>query len=187
MLQFLTTKSSRYSVADQATMALEAGCRWIQVDANDGDMRQTLEQLTELCKANEAILTVTDDIQLCQQLRIHGLHLTSAGISPADARQQLGADAIIGVDVTSADQIIALKGLDIDYATVVAELTVEQYRQLMETVKQAEADVHVVASKISPDDIAALRTMGVAGVAFSKEITESPDPETLIKTILSQG
>ena len=42
MLQFITHTSDKYSIAEEAQMAIEGGCRWIQLrmkDASDEEVR----------------------------------------------------------------------------------------------------------------------------------------------------
>ena len=44
MLQFITNPSDRWSIAEEVRMAIEGGCRWIQLrmkDASDEDVRRT--------------------------------------------------------------------------------------------------------------------------------------------------
>ena len=42
MLQFITHPSEKYSIAEEVQMAIEGGCRWIQLrmkDASDEEVR----------------------------------------------------------------------------------------------------------------------------------------------------
>ncbi len=67
MLQFITKISDRYSVAEEARMAVEGGCRWIQLSAvsvehNEGVLRDVAHSLVALCSENEAFMIIENDV-----------------------------------------------------------------------------------------------------------------------------
>ena len=52
MLQFITQESDKYSIAEEVQMALEGGCRWIQLRMNGATpeiVRETALDLIPLC------------------------------------------------------------------------------------------------------------------------------------------
>ncbi len=54
MLQFATDDSSRHTVGEQVSLALNAGCRWIRVTGNPSE--DTIRSLIAPCKKNDTIL-----------------------------------------------------------------------------------------------------------------------------------
>lgn len=192
MLQFLTHKSTRYSAAEQARMALEGGCTWIQVTAsmNDGEsMKEIVEQLQPICEEKEAFLIVDSDVELCNETRIHGVHLHKGDMAPEVARETLGAHAVIGCDVESADDIMALQGKDIDYAAIqLTSCDAEELAQLSEMIANARekgSEMPIVArGQFSNENLNALLSVGVNGFAISTQITESENPTECISSIL---
>ncbi|MDE5954250.1 MAG: thiamine phosphate synthase, partial [Duncaniella sp.] len=70
MLQFITHPSDRYSIAEEVQMALEGGCKWIQLrlkDASDEEFRQTALEIIPLCQENEALLVFDDRLELAME------------------------------------------------------------------------------------------------------------------------
>ncbi|MBT6656121.1 MAG: thiamine phosphate synthase [Candidatus Thioglobus sp.] len=67
------------------------------------------QQLRQLCSVHNTLFIVNDDINLAQKIKADGVHLGKNDGSVQAARQQLGADAIIGVscynDIDLAKQV----------------------------------------------------------------------------------
>lgn len=52
MIQFITHYNDRYGYVDGARMALEGGCRWVQLrmkDAKEEEFLATAKEIRELC------------------------------------------------------------------------------------------------------------------------------------------
>ncbi len=118
MLQFITNPSDRWSIAEEVRMAIEGGCRWIQLrmkDASDEDVRRTALELIPLCRDHDTFLIIDDRVELVNELRVSGVHLGRGDMDPMEARELLGPHAIIGVTANTAEDIIKWKGKDVDY------------------------------------------------------------------------
>lgn len=182
MLQFITSKSDRYSIPEEAQMAIEGGCMWIQVSNSlpEGvSLRDTLMEIQPLCEEHEVFLVVDSDVELAKEMRIHGVHLKKGDMAPAEARELLGPHAVIGVDVTDASDILALKGKDIDYA-VFDFAGDDSFKNIEESIKEVKADgfeIHyVVRGDMTIAQMQGLQLIGVNGFAVSKAIVDAPDP-----------
>ena len=69
-LQFITHQTERYSYLESARMALEGGCKWIQLRMKDAlleEVEAVALQLKPLCKEHEAILILDDHVELAQK------------------------------------------------------------------------------------------------------------------------
>lgn len=118
MLQFITNPSDRWSIAEEVRMAIEGGCRWIQLrmkDASDEEVRRTAMELIPLCRDHDTFLIIDDRVELVNELRVSGVHLGRGDMDPMEARELLGPHAIIGVTANTAEDIIKWKGKDVDY------------------------------------------------------------------------
>ena len=108
------------------------------------------------------------------------------------AREQLGAEAVIGVEASSAAEIIALKGLDIDYIMVkapadvtTAEAITAFYSGMLQMLEQQGIDFHIVAEGDYPVEVlTGLLSIGCAGVAVSAMIADSENPASATATII---
>lgn len=80
--------------------ALQGGTKIIQYRDKSVDRQKRLQQagvLRSLCERYRAICIINDDLELATAVNAHGVHLGKNDISLKEARQILGADAIIGV------------------------------------------------------------------------------------------
>ena len=98
-LQFITHQTERYSYLESARMALEGGCKWIQLRMKEAPLEEVEAvalQLKPLCKEHEAILVLDDHVELARKLEVDGVHLGKKDMPIDQARQILGEAFIIG-------------------------------------------------------------------------------------------
>ena len=98
-LQFITHHTEKYSYLDSARMALEGGCKWIQLRMKEAPLEEVEAvalQLKPMCKEHDAILILDDHVELAQKLEVDGVHLGKTDMPVAEARQLLGEAFIIG-------------------------------------------------------------------------------------------
>ena len=110
MLQFITDLNSGYSAAEQAQMFGEAGGMWIQLSTSrdNPDLRDDVMQIMEIAKGEDSFLILDHDVELVNELKVHGVHLAPGDMLPAEARELLGPHAVFGVSVRTAPEVIAL-------------------------------------------------------------------------------
>ena len=192
MLQFITNNSEKYSIAEEVQMALEAGCKWIQLrmkDATDEEVKEVALQLIPMCQENDAFLIIDDRVELVNELRVSGVHLGKEDMDPLQARELLGPHAIIGVTANTAEDIIKWKGKDVDDVGVgpfrftttkknlAPEIGLDGYKKIVEQVRAAGVELPLVAiGGITLDDVDAIMATGVQGIAMSGAIINAPDP-----------
>lgn len=181
MLQFIVQTNDRYSIEETAQIAIEGGCRWIQLhlpDLTDSEIKSIAPSLIELCRETAVFLLIEDRPELAKELGLHGIHITlSSSLSPAALREELGPEAVIGVDVSTSQAIIDLRNADIDYVSISSELGIEKISDIIEEVRKAEIEIPVVVTgDISPEDAVAYIAVGASGIATSKPLIESKDP-----------
>ena len=88
-----------------ATAALRGGARVLQLRDKSGDparRRANAESLLALCRAHGARFLVNDDVTLAAAIGADGVHLGASDAPLAEARQQLGPQALIGVSCANA-------------------------------------------------------------------------------------
>ncbi|MDE5745443.1 MAG: thiamine phosphate synthase [Paramuribaculum sp.] len=192
MLQFITHHSNRFSIAEEVQMAIEGGCRWIQLrmkDASDEEIREVANEIIPLCKENDTFLIIDDRVELVNELRVSGVHLGKEDMDALEARELLGPHAIIGVTANTAEDIIRYKGKDVDYvglgpvhftttkAKLSPELGIEGVKKVVDQVRAAGVELPIVAvGGITGKDIEPLLAAGVNGVAVSGAIINADDP-----------
>mgnify|MGYP000146314646 CR=1 FL=1 len=71
-VQFITHYTERYSYLDSARMALEGGCRWIQLrmkDAAENEILPVAAEVRKLCNDYGAIFIIDDHVELVKEIR----------------------------------------------------------------------------------------------------------------------
>lgn len=200
MLQFITHPSEKYSIPQQVKMVIDGGCRWVQLrmkNFTDEEVKSVAEEIIPLCQETETILVIDDRVELTMELKVHGVHLGKNDMPAVDAREYLGAGAIIGVTANTADDIISFKKIDVDYVglgpfrfTSTKEklspiLGLDAYRTILNEVRAAGIELPVVAvGGITLDDIPELMKTGINGVAMSSAIINAENPTDYTRKVI---
>lgn len=200
-IQFITHHNERYSYVDSARMALEGGCRWIQLRMKGATMElleDTALEAQTLCRSYGATFIIDDDVMLAKRIKADGVHLGKEDMSVAEARKVLGSEYIIGATVNSFGDIVAhMGGTRPDYfgcgpyrftttkQRLAPTLGLEGYRNIMEQMHRAGITIPLVAiGGITKDDIPELLACGVSGVALSGSVLNAQYPEAMMMEIV---
>lgn len=200
MLQFITHKSDRFSIAEEVKMVIDGGCRWVQLrmkDVSDEEVKSVAEQIIPMCQDTDTILVIDDRVELTMDLKVHGVHLGKNDMPAVDAREYLGAGAIIGITANTAQDIIAYKKVDVDYVglgpfrytTTKSNLSpiigLDGYRDIITEVRNAGVELPIVAiGGITLEDVAELMSTGVNGIAMSGAILSAENPTEYTKRVI---
>ena len=192
MLQFITRKNERYGIEEQVKMVLEGGCKWIELDMNDAtaeEVKAIIENLIPLCKEADAILVVDDYVDIVKEMEVTGLRLIKDSKNVGDVRNILEGGPIIGVNVSTAGDIYALKGIDVDYVTIEINEphSLDSIYKIVSEVREAGINMPIVAiGEITIENIKEVIATGVNGVAMSDAIVNAENPTEYTKNILSK-
>lgn len=117
-MQFITHYTERYSYLDAARMALEGGCRWVQLRMKDTPV-ETIEpvalEVQALCRQYGATFIIDDHVELARKLHADGVHLGKKDMPIADARRILGAEYIIGGTANTFEDVLQHYKAGADY------------------------------------------------------------------------
>lgn len=199
-IQFITHETETIGYVEGARMALEGGCRWIQLrmkDATDDEVREAASEIQPLCKAHDAIFLLDDRVELVKELKADGVHLGKNDMPVDEARRLLGEEFIIGGTANTFDDIERLAAQGVDYIgcgpfrftttkkNLSPVLGIEGYRDIMEKMEKAGMDVPVVAiGGITADDIDNILATGVRGIAVSGTVLNAEDPVAMMRTLI---
>ncbi len=188
MVQYILTESENYSPGELAQMAIEGGCGWISLrfpDLDDDELRAiAAPDIVDMCREAGVILTIDDRPALARDLNVHGVRLSrrfftdNPSETPLKIREELGPEAIIGVETADSTAPSLLLGADVDFVTLPADFSSDQRAAFVDAVRKAEIPTAIVASGIhTPDQaIEAVAGDGCNGVAVSTPIAAAPDP-----------
>jgi thiamine-phosphate pyrophosphorylase len=190
--QFITHCSAKYDYYRSAEMALQGGCKWIQLrmkEAAVAEVEAVALRLQALCKAHRAVFIVNDHVELCKKIGADGVHLGKEDMSPCQARAIVGAKCIIGATCNTKEDIVEKTSLPIDYVglgpfdfTATKKnhspvLAMQGYRDRMQQCRKDGITIPVVAiGGITLDHIAPLLRTGINGIAVSGAILRAENP-----------
>lgn len=189
MLQFITMPGvGQYTPTEQIRLAIEGGCRWVEINmpgASDNEVRNVAMDVIRECEDTNTFLIIRDHIDVVDELKVSGIHLGTVE-EAAEARQRLGAHAIIGVDASDADTVKALKAKDLDYAFLPISVP-DHLAAIVAELKNAGVDEPVVAgSGVTLDNVEQILATGVNGVAVGEAIAAAPDPMLYTGSLLEK-
>lgn len=199
-LQFITHYTERYNYLDSARIALEGGCRWIQLrmkDVDEKSLEETALIVHQMCRDYDATFIIDDNVFLARKIKADGVHLGKNDMSIAEAREILGDDFIIGGTINSFDDILSKNAMP-DYfgcgpfrftstkKNLSPILGSEGYINIIKKMKDNDMDIPLVAiGGISRDDIPELMATGVVGIALSGSVLKSEDPVEEMRSIVN--
>lgn len=200
-LQFITHETNRYNTLESAIMALEGGCKWIQLRMKEAPLEaieQVALKLKPLCKEHEAILIIDDHVELARKLEVDGVHLGKTDMPVAQARSILGEGFIIGGTANNFEDVLMHYRAGADYVGVgpyrftrtkknlSPVLGTEGYATLIKQMKEAGISLPIVAiGGITNEDIPELLQLGVNGIALSGSILQAENPREETKRIIN--
>ncbi len=200
MLQYISHFTPQISYAEGIRMALEGGCRWIQLRMKDAPAEEIIacaEEVLPLCRRHGAKFLLDDHVELVRQLGADGVHLGKNDMPVDEARKILGPDIIIGGTANTIEDIIRLHKQGADYigcgpfrfTTTKKNLSpilgLDGYKSIVLKMKELGIDLPIVAiGGITVDDIPAVMGTGVSGIALSGAILGAPDPVEMTARII---
>lgn len=200
MLQYISHFTPQISYAEGIRMALEGGCRWIQLRMKDAPAEEIIacaEEVLPLCRRHGAKFLLDDHVELVRQLGADGVHLGKNDMPVDEARKILGPDIIIGGTANTIEDIIRFHKQGADYigcgpfrfTTTKKNLSpilgLDGYKSIVLKMKELGIDLPIVAiGGITVEDIPAVMGTGVSGIALSGAILGAPDPVEMTARII---
>ena len=200
MLQFISHYSDRHSYLDSIRLALEGGCRWIQLrvkDATDDEVLPLAQAAQRLCRDAGAKFIIDDRVELVRELYADGVHLGKNDMPICEARSILGPDFIIGGTANTFEDVKLHYESSADYIgcgpfrftttkqKLAPVLGLEGYRGIVSKMRAANINIPIVAiGGITEDDIPDLLATGITGIALSGTVLRADDPVQKMKNIL---
>lgn len=201
-LQFITHQTDRYSYADSARLALEGGCRWIQLrmkGSSPDEILRTGTEIQQLCRRYGATFIIDDQVEIARELKADGVHLGKKDMPVAEARSLLGREYIIGGTANTFEDVAEHHRAGADYIgcgpfrfTTTKQglaplLGLEGYRRILGEMQRQGIPVPVIAiGGITYNDITDILATGVQGIALSGTILQAADPVAETRRLLQR-
>ena len=201
MVQFITHYTEKYSYLDSVRIALEGGCRWIQLRMKDASPEEILpiaEEALAMCREYYATFIIDDHVELAKQIKADGVHLGKLDMPIAEARRILGKDFLIGGTANTFEDVLAHYQAGADYIgcgpfrftttkkNLSPVLGLEGYHHIVLQMKEAGIHLPIVAiGGITKEDIPSLMKTGITGIALSGSILRAEHPIEEMKEIIN--
>ena len=202
MVQFITHYTEQYSYLDSVRIALEGGCRWIQLRMKEASPEEILpiaQEALAMCRKYHATFIIDDHVELAEQIKADGVHLGKLDMPIAEARHILGRDFLIGGTANTFEDILEHYKAGADYIgcgpfrftttkkNLSPVLELEGYRRIVSQMQEAGINLPIVAiGGITKADIPSLMETGITGIALSGSILRAEYPIEEMKEILIQ-
>lgn len=199
MIQFISHQNARFSYLDGIKLALEGGCRWVQLrmkDALDDEIISLGKEVKKLCTEFQATFIVDDRVSLVKIIGADGVHLGKNDMPVDTARRILGKECIIGATANTFDDVENAYNKGADYIgcgpfrftttkkNLSPVLGLEGYSQIVNRMKQSGINIPIVAiGGILKEDIPQIMLTGVSGIALSGAVLNAEDPVREMMTI----
>lgn len=214
MLQFITHYTDTIDYLSSVRIALEGGCRWVQLrmkDATVDEIRPVALEAQRLCREAGATFIIDDHVELVRELHADGVHLGKNDMPIDEARRILGPRFIIGGTANTFDDVLMHHANGADYIgcgpfrfTTTKEklspvLGLEGYRDIVRRMRSASLNLAdssplkdvcggllpiVAIGGITSEDIPSIMHTGVTGIALSGTVLRAADPVAEMRKLI---
>ena len=184
-----------------AKLALQGGCRWIQLrmkDAMEIDFLRAAKKIRRLCDEYHATFILDDHVEWVGLIGADGVHLGKNDMPVDEARKMLGRNKIIGGTANTFEDVERLSRQGADYIgcgpfrftttkkNLSPVLGLEGYRDITAQMKAHDIQLPIVAiGGILHQDIPAIMQTGVTGIAVSGAILNAENPVEEMRLFIS--
>ena len=202
-VQFITHFTETVSYLDSVRIALEGGCRWIQLrmkNASEDEVRAAVGKALPMCRQYGATLILDDHVELVRETGADGVHLGLTDMPVAEARRILPrGQYIIGGTANTLEDISmhAASGADYigcgpfrftttkDPSRLAPTLGLEGYRRILDGMRREGPVLPVVGiGGVTAEDMPALAEAGLSGIALSGSILRAEDPVAEMRRVM---
>lgn len=199
-VQFITHFTDTITYLDSVRIALEGGCRWIQLrmkEATEEEAEVVARQAQALCSDYGAFFIIDDRVELVKKIGADGVHLGKQDMPVGEARRFLGTAFRIGGTANTFEDIRrhAMDGADyigcgpFRFTTTKQKLApvlgLEGYRVILGRMHEVGIGLPIVGiGGITTEDIPPLKAVGLNGIALSGSVLRAADPVAEMKKII---
>ncbi len=201
-VQFVSQRTARLSHLDTIRLAIEGGCRWVQLRMKDepqDEITETALAVRRLCDISGAVFIIDDHVEIAKEVGADGVHLGNNDMPIVQAREILGDSFIIG---GTANDLATIKrhyddGADyvglgpFRFTTTKKNLSkilgIEGVRSIADGMAHEGFHIPtVVIGGLNADDIAPIMQSNMDGIAVSGIVANATDPALEMKKLINE-
>lgn len=200
MIQFISHYTDQYSYLDSIRMALEGGCRWVQLRMKEASREEivcTGHEVRRLCDAYGATFIIDDHVELVREIRADGVHLGQKDMPVGQARDILGDKVLIGGTANTIEEVCRHYLQTANYVGcgpfrftttkkgLAPVLGLEGYRDIVTQMAEQGISIPLIAiGGITAADIPDIMQTGVSGIAVSGAVLKASSPVDEMKRLM---
>jgi thiamine-phosphate pyrophosphorylase len=183
-------------VTSIALAAVRGGATMVQLRYKAGmsEIMQAAREVIEVLRPTGVPVIVNDRVDLARALGAQGVHLGRDDTPPAEAREVLGEDAIVGLSITDPDQLRDVDPSVVDYLGVgpvfptgskpdaAPAIGLEALSRIASSVRLPVAAIGGISEANAVDAIRA----GADGLAVISAICAADNPEDAARTLVAR-
>jgi thiamine-phosphate pyrophosphorylase len=191
-IHLITQENESISHLQSIENGLKGGAKWIQLRVKNKEIA-AIEKIAlsakEMCSEFNAQLIINDEIEICKKLDLDGVHLGLTDTDTGEARLFLGKNKIIGGTANSFADVLHHHKRQVNYIgigpyrfTNTKEnlspiLGIEGYKNILSEMKKNNIETPLIAiGGIQTEDITALFSIGMSGIALASLVNLAPKP-----------
>lgn len=178
---------------DLVRAAIRGGASVVQIrdkTASDDDLAARVARLLPVARAAGVPLIVNDRLAVVLATGADGLHIGQGDGDPREMRNALPPRVLLGLSIETEDQLAAMPpGIDyIGAGPVRATQTKPDHAAPigfdgLSRIAKASPVPTVAIGGLGPEDTAAVKASGAAGMAVVSAIAAAPDPEAATRNL----
>ncbi|MCS6991691.1 MAG: thiamine phosphate synthase [Chitinophagales bacterium] len=196
-LHYITRPLPNGFLMEQIEQVCKLGVRWVQLrikNVSFDDWVKIAQEARRITHRWHATLIINDSVQVALACGADGVHLGMTDDSPAQAKQLLGHEKIIGLSAHNAEEITHMLSYAPDYlsigpfrktntkADLAPVLGLDGIKALAVLAQKQEPRLPLIAiGGIRPDDVPALLHCGFKGIAVSSAFRFDGSDEMTMK------
>lgn len=148
------------------------------------------EPFRAACALHGALFILNDRPDLVEACGADGVHVGQADAAAPEARSRVGAERLVGVSVTSREQMVAAQDAGADYAGVQAIFATptkpEEEAHGLDILRAAAETLGIpwfAIGGIELGNVAEVAAAGAPGVAVVRAIRDARDPEAAARDL----
>jgi thiamine-phosphate pyrophosphorylase len=183
-------------VTSVALAAVRGGATMVQLryKAGTSEIMQSAREVIEVLRPTGVPVIVNDRVDLARALGAQGVHVGQKDASPAEAREVLGEDAIVGLSITDPSQLAAVDPDVVDYLGVgpifptpskpdaAPPLGLDALARIASSIRLPVAAI----GGITEESAAAVIRAGADGLAVISAICAADDPEKAARALTAR-
>lgn len=200
-LLFISHKTEKYDYLQSIDIALQGGCKKIQLRMKEAfvdEVEETAQEAKKRCMKYQAELYIDDYVEICLRVGAAGIHLGKTDMPVKKAREILGNQFVIGATANTFDDIKKLNDDGVNYIglgpfrftttkkNLSPVLGLQGYRDIINECQKYSIKLPILAiGGITINDIPDIINAGVSGIALSSTILNAENPIEETKRIIS--